>query len=85
MEMDSRALKPVFKKGFLGMGVVLRGGAIGQFGKYHNTLFLSPQILHRHCFCFLLRPLYVPRETGTMLMLNFGGQTEYYGIFRSGL
>ena len=28
MEMDSRALKPVFKKGFLGMGVVLRGGAM---------------------------------------------------------
>ena len=26
MEIDSRALKPVFKRGFLGMGVVLRGG-----------------------------------------------------------
>ena len=25
--------------------------------KYHNTLCLSPQILHKHCFCFLLGPL----------------------------
>ena len=31
--------------------------AIGQFGKYHNTLSLSPQSLHKHCFCFLLGPL----------------------------
>ena len=30
---------------------------IGRFGKYHNTLCLSPQILHKHCFCFLLGPL----------------------------
>ena len=30
---------------------------IGQFGKYYNTLCLSPQILHKHCFCFLLGPL----------------------------
>ena len=32
-------------------------GSIGHFGKYHNTLCLSPQILHKHCFCFLLGPL----------------------------
>ena len=25
--------------------------------KYHNALCLSPQILHKHCFCFLLGPL----------------------------
>ena len=30
----------------------LRG--IGHFGKYHNALCLSPQILRKHCFCFLL-------------------------------
>ena len=30
---------------------------IGQFGKYHNTLCLCPQILHKHCFCFLFGPL----------------------------
>ena len=27
---------------------------IGQFGKYHNTFCLSPQILQKHCFQFLL-------------------------------
>ena len=31
--------------------------SIGHFGKYHNTLCLFPQILHKHCFCFLLGPL----------------------------
>ena len=35
---------------------------IGQFGKYHNTLSLSPQILHRHCFQFLLGLTIIPRE-----------------------
>ena len=25
---------------------------IAHFGKYHNTLCLSPQILHKHCFQF---------------------------------
>ena len=34
---------------------------IDHFGKYHNTLCLSPQILQKHCFCFLLGPLLVPR------------------------
>ena len=27
---------------------------IGHFPKYHDTLCLSPQILHKHCFQFLL-------------------------------
>ena len=27
---------------------------VGHFGKYHNILCLSPQILHKHCFQFLL-------------------------------
>ena len=31
--------------------------SIGHFGKYHNTLCLSLQIWHKHCFCFLLGPL----------------------------
>ena len=26
--------------------------AVDHFGKYHNTLCLSPQTLHKHCFCF---------------------------------
>ena len=59
---------------------------IGHFGKYHNTLCLSPQSLHKHCFCFLLGPLYVPRGTGNNAYVKFGGTNkEYYGIFRSGL
>jgi len=29
--------------------------------------------------------LYVPRETGNNAYAKFGGQTEYYGIFQSGL
>jgi len=32
---------------------------IGHFGKYHNTLCLSRQILHKYCFCFRLGPLQV--------------------------
>ena len=60
--------------------------SIGHFGKYHNTLCLSPQILHKHCFCFLLGPLSFPRETGNNAYAKFGGTNkEYYGIFRSGL
>ena len=30
---------------------------------YHNALCLSPQILHKHCFQFLLGPFELPRET----------------------
>ena len=30
---------------------------------YHNALCLSPQILHKHCFQFLLGPFQLPRET----------------------
>lgn len=37
--------------------VVVVGFVIGYFGKYHNSLCLSPQILPKHCFCFLLGPL----------------------------
>ena len=59
---------------------------IGQFGKYHKTPFLSPQILHKHCFCFLLGPLWVPRETGNNAYAKSGGTNkEYYGIFWTGL
>ena len=61
-------------------------GIIGQFGKYHNTLCLSPIILHRHCSCFLLGPFLFPRETGKNAYAKYGGASkEYYGIFRSGL
>ena len=59
---------------------------IGHFGKYHNTLCLSPQILHKHCFQFLLGFKMVPRENKNNTYAKFGGTNkEYYGIFRSGL
>ena len=51
----------------------------GHSGKYHNTLCLSPEILHKHCFCFLLGPLEVPRETGNNAYAKFWGTNkEYY-------
>ena len=65
---------------------LLEGWSIGHFGKYHNTLCLSPQILHKHCFQFLLRLTTVPRENENNAYAKFGGTNkEYYGIFRSGL
>ena len=58
---------------------------IGHIRKYHNTLCLSPQILNKHCFQFLLVFTVVPRENKTMLIQKFGGTNkEFYGIFRSG-
>ena len=59
---------------------------IDHFGKYHDTLCLSRQILLKHCSCFPLGPFEDPRETGNNAYEKFGGTTkEYYGIFRSGL
>ena len=57
------------------------GFYIGHFGKYYNTLCLSPQILHKHCFQFLLGLTMVPRENKTMLMKNLGGQTKTITVF----
>ena len=59
---------------------------MGHFGKYHNTFCLSPQILHKHCFQFLLRLTTVPNENENNAYAKFGGKKkEYYGIFRSDL
>ena len=59
---------------------------IGQFGRYHNTLCLSPHILHKHCFQFLLGLIMVPRENKNNTYAKFGGTNkEYYVIFRTGL
>ena len=46
---------------------------IGHFGKYHNTLCLSPQILHKHCFQFLLGLTMVPRENKNNAYVKLGG------------
>ena len=59
---------------------------IGHFGKYHNILRLCPQILHKHCFRFLLGLPMVPREKKNHSYSKFGGiNKEYYDIFRSGV
>ena len=44
---------------------------IGHFGKYHNTLCLSPQILHKHCFQFLLGLTMVARENKNKAYAKF--------------
>ena len=60
--------------------------AIGHFGKYHNTLCLSPQLLHKHCFEFLVGLSMVPRENKNNAYAKFEGTNkEYYGIFQGGL
>ena len=54
-------------------------GRIGHFGKYHNTLCLSPKILHKHCFQFLLGLTMVPRKNNNNAYAKFGGTNkEYY-------
>ena len=49
---------------------------IGHFGKYHNTLCLSPQILHKHCFQFLLGLTVVPRENKNNAYAKLGGRRK---------
>ena len=58
---------------------------------YHNSLCLSPQTLHKHCFQFLLGPVLTPkRNWGRCLRKSLGWQTKSsirmvcYGIFWSG-
>ena len=59
---------------------------IAYFGKYDNALSVSPQILHKLCFQFLLGLTLVPRESKDNGYAKFGETNkEYYGIFRSGL
>ena len=57
------------------------GGFIGHSGKYHNTLCLSPQILHKHCFRFLLGLTMVPRKNKNNAYAKFGGQTKSIMVF----
>ena len=60
--------------------VFIRVLSIGHFGKYHNIPCLSPQILHKQCFCFLLGPsVSVLRET--MLMQHLAVQTKSIVVF----
>ena len=57
---------------------------------YHNTLCLSPESWHKHCFCFLLGPLKSLEKLETMLTQKSGIKQRVlrcfrYGVFRSGL
>ena len=59
---------------------------MGHFGKYHNTLCLYRQMLHKHCFQFLLGLAMVPGENKHNAYAKFGvTNKEYYGIFQNGL
>ena len=49
---------------------------IGYFGKYHNTLCLSLQILHKHCFQFLWGFTMVPRENKNNAYVKFWGHKQ---------
>ena len=70
----------------LSMGICDSCVSIGQFGKYLNTLCLSPKILHKHCFQFLLGLTMIPRENKNNAYAKFWGKNkEYFGIFRTGL
>ena len=55
--------------------------SIGHFGKYHNTSCLSPEILHEHCFQFLLGLTLVPKENENNAYANLGGQTKSIMVF----
>ena len=50
----------------------------GHFGKYHNTLCLFPQILHKLCFQFLLELTMVPRENKNNAYAKFGWTNKEY-------
>ena len=52
------------------------GCPIGHFRKYHNTLYLSPQILHKHCFCFLLLPFKSPKRNWKQCLCNIWGDKQ---------
>ena len=59
---------------------------IGQFGKYHNTLCLTPKICISIVFVFSWDNCKSQEILETMLLQNLGGTNkEYYGICQSGL
>ena len=55
--------------------------AIGHLGKYHNTLYLSPQILQKHCFVFSWGGCKSQEKLETMFMQNLGRQTKSIMVF----
>ena len=55
--------------------------SIRHFGKYHSSLCLSPQILHKHCFCFLLGPLSPKRNWKQCLCKTWGDRQRILWYF----
>ena len=55
--------------------------SINNFGKYHNALSMSLQILYKHCFQFLLGLTMVPRENKNNAYAKFWGQTKGIMVF----
>ena len=59
-----------------------RKRSIGHFGKYHNTLCLSPHILHKPLFLFSLGTIVSPRRSWKQCLCKIlGGQTKSIMIF----
>ena len=56
---------------------------IGHSEKYHNTICLSPQILHKHCYQFLLGLTMVPRENKNNAYVKLWGTNKEYYVFFS--
>ena len=56
---------------------------IVHFGKHHNALYLSPQILRKHCFQFLLGLTMVPRENKNNAYSKLGGGGGGWGRTKS--
>lgn len=61
-----------------------RSYPVGLFQKYHNTLYFSSKIFHKHCFYSLLGLTMIPRETRSNAYADGGTNKDYYGIFESG-
>ena len=53
-------------------------GAIGHFGKYHNTLCLSPQILHKYCqFLFSIGTIVSPKRNWKQFQSSFSWDLQW--------
>ena len=53
----------------------------GFFQKYHNTFCCPPEILHKHCFQFLLGLTITPREIENYAYAKFGGTAKNIMVF----
>ena len=51
---------------------------LGHFGKYHDILCPSPQVLYKHCFQFLLGLMMVQRENKNNVYAKFWGTNKDY-------